>query len=40
MSKESTENSVSLTEEFMIRIGALKARIPYDKLVTNEFLPR
>lgn len=29
-----------LTEDFMIKIGALKARIPYDKLVTHDFLPR
>lgn len=32
--------SVQLTEDFMIRIGAIKARIPYEKLVTNESLPK
>lgn len=35
-----TERAVVLTEDFMIKIGALKARIPYDKLVTHDFLPR
>lgn len=35
-----TERAVALTEEFMAKIGALKSRIPYDKLVTNDFLPK
>jgi len=35
-----TEKAVALTEDFMIKIGALKGRIGYDKLVNNEFLPR
>lgn len=35
-----TEKAVQVTEDFMIKIGALKNRIPYDKLVTNEYLPR
>lgn len=32
--------SVELTQEFLHKIGALKTKIPYDALVTNEFLPR
>jgi ABC-type nitrate/sulfonate/bicarbonate transport system substrate-binding protein len=35
-----TERAVALTEDFLLKIGALKARIPYDKLVSNDFLPR
>lgn len=35
-----SERAVSLTEDFMIKIGALKNRIPYEKLVTNEYLPK
>ena len=35
-----TERAVTLTEEFMIKIGALQARIPYDKLVTHAVLPK
>ena len=35
-----SERAVSLTEDFMIKIGALKNRIPYEKLVTNESLPK
>lgn len=31
---------MTLTEDFLLKIGALKARIGYDKLVTNEFLPK
>jgi len=30
----------ALTTDFMLKIGALKSRIPYDKLVTNEYLPK
>jgi ABC-type nitrate/sulfonate/bicarbonate transport system substrate-binding protein len=35
-----TERAVTLTQEFLRKIGALKMTIPYDQLVTNEFLPR
>ena len=35
-----TERAVTLTQEFLRKIGALKAAIPYDHLVTNEFLIR
>jgi len=35
-----TERSVALTMDFLLKIGALKSRIPYDKLVTNEYLPK
>lgn len=35
-----TERAVTLTQEFLRRIGALKSVIPYDQVVTNEFLPR
>jgi ABC-type nitrate/sulfonate/bicarbonate transport system substrate-binding protein len=35
-----TERAVTLTQEFLRRIGALKTIIPYDQIVTNEFLPR
>jgi hypothetical protein len=35
-----TERSVALTTDFMLKIGAIKARIPYDKLVTQEYLPK
>jgi ABC-type nitrate/sulfonate/bicarbonate transport system substrate-binding protein len=35
-----TERAVMLTQEFLRKVGALKASIPYDQLVTNEFLPR
>ena len=35
-----TERAVTLTQEFLRKIGALKTTIPYDQLVTNEFLPR
>jgi NitT/TauT family transport system substrate-binding protein len=35
-----TERAVALTEDFLLKIRALKARIPYDKLVTNDFLPK
>jgi NitT/TauT family transport system substrate-binding protein len=35
-----TERAVTLTQEFLRRIGALKSVIPYDQIVTNEFLPR
>jgi len=24
----------------MLKIGAIKTKIPYDKLVTNDFLPK
>jgi len=35
-----TERAVTLTQEFLRRIGALKSVIPYEHIVTNEFLPR
>jgi sulfonate transport system substrate-binding protein len=35
-----SERAVALTEEFMLKIGAIKSRIPYDKLVSNDYLPR
>jgi ABC-type nitrate/sulfonate/bicarbonate transport system substrate-binding protein len=35
-----TERAVTLTQEFLRRIGALKGTIPYDHLVTNDFLAR
>ena len=35
-----TERANTLTQDFMIRIGALRAPIPYEALVTHEFLPK
>jgi NitT/TauT family transport system substrate-binding protein len=35
-----TERAVTLTQEFLRGVGALKSVIPYDQVVTNEFLPR
>jgi NitT/TauT family transport system substrate-binding protein len=35
-----TERAVLLTQEFLRRVGAIKSVIPYDQIVTNEFLPR
>jgi ABC-type nitrate/sulfonate/bicarbonate transport system substrate-binding protein len=35
-----TERAVMLTQEFLRTVGALKSPIPYDQLVTNEFLAR
>jgi ABC-type nitrate/sulfonate/bicarbonate transport system substrate-binding protein len=35
-----TERAVTLTQEFLRKVGALKATIPYDQLVTHDFLPR
>ena len=35
-----TERAVTLTQEFLRRIGVLKLSVPYDQVVTNEFLPR
>lgn len=35
-----TERAVMLTQEFLRKVGALKATIPYDQIVTNEYLPR
>lgn len=35
-----SERAVALTQDFLLKIGALKARIPYDKLVTHEYLPK
>ena len=35
-----TESAVTLTQEFLRRVGAIKSVIPYEQVVTNEFLPR
>ena len=35
-----SEPAVTLTEDFLLKIGTLKGRIGYDMLVTNEYLPR
>lgn len=35
-----TERAVTLTQEFLRKVGVLKTVIPYDQLVTHEFLPR
>jgi NitT/TauT family transport system substrate-binding protein len=35
-----TERAVTLTQEFLRRVGAIKSVIPYNQIVTNEFLPR
>jgi NitT/TauT family transport system substrate-binding protein len=35
-----TERAATLTQEFLRKVGALKTVIPYDQLVTHEFLPR
>src|SRR5262249_6452296 len=35
-----TEQAVTLTQEFLKKIGQLKTTIPYGELVTNEYLPR
>lgn len=35
-----TERAVTLTQEFLRRVGAIKTVIPYDQVVSNEFLPR
>jgi len=35
-----TERAVTLTQEFLRRIGAIKTVIPYNQLVNNEFLAR
>ena len=35
-----TEGAVTLTQDFLRRVGAIKSVIPYEHLVTNEFLPR
>jgi hypothetical protein len=35
-----TERAVTLTQDFLRAVGALKATLPYDQLVTNDFLPR
>jgi ABC-type nitrate/sulfonate/bicarbonate transport system substrate-binding protein len=35
-----TERAVTLTQEFLRRVGAIKSIIPYDQIVSNEFLPR
>ena len=35
-----TEQAVTLTQEFLKKIGQLKAPIPYAELVTSEYLPK
>lgn len=35
-----TERASQLTQDFMLKIGALKAPIPYEAIVTHEFLPK
>jgi ABC-type nitrate/sulfonate/bicarbonate transport system substrate-binding protein len=35
-----TERAVTLTQEFLKKIGHLKAPIPYAELVTNDYLPK
>jgi len=35
-----TERAVTLTQDFLRRVGAIKSVIPYEQVVTNEFLPR
>ena len=35
-----TERAVDLTQDFMIKIGAVREKVPYAALVSNEFLPR
>jgi len=35
-----TARASTLTQEFMMKIGALKAPIPYEELVSPDFLPR
>lgn len=35
-----TERAVTLTQDFLRRVGAIKSVIPYEHIVTNEFLPR
>jgi hypothetical protein len=35
-----TERASKLTQDFVTKIGALKAPIPYEALVTHDFLPK
>lgn len=35
-----TERAVMLTQEFLRTVGALKKTVPYEQVVTNDFLPR
>lgn len=35
-----TEHSVTLTQNFLRRVGVIKSIIPYDQVVNNDFLPR
>ncbi len=35
-----TERAVELTQDFMIKIGAVKEKVPYSALVSNDFLPK
>ena len=35
-----TERAVELTQDFMLKIGAVKEKVPYAALVSNDFLPK
>ena len=35
-----TERAVELTQDFMLNIGAVKEKVPYAALVSNDFLPK
>jgi len=35
-----TERAVDLTQDFMVKIGAVKEKFPYSALVSNDFLPK
>jgi hypothetical protein len=35
-----TEQAVTLTQDFLKKIGQLKVPIPYGELVTNEYFPK
>jgi len=35
-----SERANQLTQDFMLKIGAVKTRVPYEAIVTHDFLPR
>lgn len=35
-----TERAVDLTQDFMVKIGAVKEKVPYAALVSNDYLPK
>ena len=35
-----TERAVDLTQDFMLKVGAVKEKLPYAALVSNDFLPK